>query len=79
MRERDNEDEKRYPAVSNLGQLLEPDTMDTSPSSTSVGIIDRRPSACLGKLGGLWPPGRLGLHEAGTIMRKKVRYSCIQV
>ena len=59
-RERDNEDEKRHPPVSNLGQLLEPDTMDTSPSSSSVGIIDRWPSACLAKPGRLWPPGKLG-------------------
>ena len=41
--------------------------MDTSPSSNSVGIIDRRPSECLAKPGWLWPP------EVGWD-RKKVRY-----
>ena len=60
MRERDNEDEKRYSATSNIGQHIEPDTMDTSPSSRSVGIVDRRPSDRLAQVWVLWPAPQLG-------------------
>ena len=47
-RERDNEDEKRYPVSGWNGCHLRADTMDTSPTSTPFGIAVR---SSLGGLG----------------------------
>ena len=41
---RDNEDEKRCAVSGSKVQLIEPEPMDTSPTSRPFGIVPRRPS-----------------------------------
>ena len=40
---RDNEDEKRHPVSRSKVWLIEPEPMDTSPTSRAFGIVPHRP------------------------------------
>ena len=65
---RENEVEKRHPVSGSIGCLIEPDPMDTSPTTRADGIGSRRPSRCLRR-------GRTPLPRDRPVTEKSAIYS----
>ena len=64
---RDSEDQKRCTVSGSIGCLIEPDPMDTSPTTRADGIGSRRPSRCLRR-------GRTPLPRDRPVTEKRTIY-----